>query len=143
MHISQSYQQQNRHECVDPAIRYNVLGQFLASTTLRNNEKHYYPMNGQKLKMGPLEVCKQSQMSICKKKHKLKNVNILVAINKPISSICLTFWAKQNSVLKWRIYILVYKYYLNFSMIMNSTKNYILKDIKCNLNTLSPHRKRL
>lgn len=124
MHISQSYQQQNRHEYVDPAIRYNVLGQFPASATLRNNEKHYYPMNGQKLKMGPLEVWKRSQMSICKKKYKLKNVNILIAINKLISSNCLTFWAKQNSALKWRTYILVYRYYLNSPMIMNFTKKY-------------------
>jgi hypothetical protein len=58
-------------------------------------------MNGQKLKRGHLEVWKQSQMSICKNKHKLKNVNILNAINKPISSNCLTFWEKQtNSALK-------------------------------------------
>lgn len=101
MHISQSYQQQNKHEYVDPAIGYNVLVQFLASTTPRNNEKRYYPMNDQKLKRGHLEVWKQSQMSICKKKHKLKNVNILNAINKPISSKGLTFWEKQiNSALK-------------------------------------------
>lgn len=69
MQISQSYQQQNKHEYVDPAIRYNVLVQFLASTTPRNNEKRYYPMNDQKLKRVHLEVWKQSQMSICKKKH--------------------------------------------------------------------------
>jgi hypothetical protein len=69
-------------------------------------------MNGQKLKRGHLEVWKQSQMSICKNKHKLKNVNILNAINKPISSNCLIFWEKQtNSALKggsifWCTYII-------------------------------------
>lgn len=95
MHISQSYQQQNRHEYADPAIGYNVLVQFLASTTPRNNEKHYYPMNGQKLKRDHLEVWKQFQMSICKEKYNLENVNILNAISRPISSNRLTFWGNK------------------------------------------------
>lgn len=69
MYVSQSYQQQNRHEYVDPATGYNVLVQSLASTTPRNNGKHDYPMNGQKLKRGHHEVCKQFQMLFCKEKY--------------------------------------------------------------------------
>lgn len=56
IHTSQSYQQQNRHEYVDPATGYSALVQSLALTTPRNNEKHDYPKNGQKLKRGHHEV---------------------------------------------------------------------------------------
>lgn len=42
----QFYQQQNRHECVHPATGYNVLVQFLALTTPKNNETPDCPSNG-------------------------------------------------------------------------------------------------
>lgn len=44
----QLYQQQNMHECVHPTTWNNVLVQFLALTTPKNNERHYSPMNGQR-----------------------------------------------------------------------------------------------
>lgn len=79
-------------EYVDPAIRNNVLVLSLASTTPRNNEKRDYPMNGQKLKRGHLEVYKQFQMSICKQEIQFgENVKILKAINRKNSSNRLTF----------------------------------------------------
>lgn len=61
----QAYQQQNRHECVHPAIGHNVLVQSPALTTPKSNGTHNYPVNGQTLLRGLHEVSVPFQMSIC------------------------------------------------------------------------------